>query len=131
MTSSWPNIMPAKKLFLGSPLLPSSIVKKTAFCINWLNYHDNRCGVNKYINEHNSSHKSTIQEDISFLLSMFTAKEIKITFAVTLLKFNFSFHGLEQLPLRKNKMIESFSQYIYDHKSVFEHSVKSDKRYVL
>ncbi len=65
------------------------------------------------------------------LLSRFTTKDIKIAFAVTLSKLDFSLTGLDQFPLRKNKMIESFSQLIYDHMLIFEHSVKSAERYVL
>jgi hypothetical protein len=56
-----------------------------------LNYHEIRCKVNKYTKENYSSHKSTVEEDVLFLLSGITAKDIKIAFAVTLLKFNFSF----------------------------------------
>jgi hypothetical protein len=49
------------------------------------------------------------KEDALCLLSRFTTKDIKIAFAVTLSKLDFSFPGLNQFPLRKNKLIESFS----------------------
>jgi hypothetical protein len=84
-TSLLSNITPVKKPFLGSPSLPISNVKK-AFCVDWLNYHEIRCELSKYTKEHNSSHKSTIEEDFLFLLSRFTAKGIIIAFAVTLSK---------------------------------------------
>ncbi len=96
-----------------------------------MNYHEIRHEGNKYTKEHNFSHKSTIEEDVLFLLSRLTAKDTKIAFAVTLSKFNFSFPYLKQLPLRKNKMFESFSQFIHDRMLIFEHSVKSAERYVL
>jgi hypothetical protein len=67
-------------------------MKKTAFCINLLNYHEIRRKVNKYTKEHNSSHKSTIKEEVMFLLSRSTAKVIKIPSAVTLSKS--IFHSL-------------------------------------
>ncbi len=120
-----------KKLVLGSPPLPSSNVKKTAICINWLNYHEIRRKVNKYTKEHNSWHKSTIKDDVLFLLSRFTAKDIKIALSVTLSKLDISFPGLDKFPLRKNKLIESFSQLIYDRMLILWHSVKAAERYVL
>jgi hypothetical protein len=96
-----------------------------------IDYHEIRCKVNKYTKEYISSHESTIKEDVLFLLSRFTTKDIIIAFAITLLNLDFLFSGFKQLPLRKNKMIESFSQSIYDCMSIFGHSVKSAKRYLL
>jgi hypothetical protein len=123
--------MSMKKLVLGSLLMSSLNAKALAFCINWLNYHEIRHKVKKYNKENESSCKFTIEEDVLFLLFQFSASKIKLAFAITLSNLDVSFPGLDQFPLRTNKLIERVSQLIYDHMLIFGHSLKSAKRYVL
>ncbi len=123
MMSSLPTIVKsAPKLVLGSP---KSSTKLPAYQINWLDYNDIRCKFVKYTKEEGRS--GTIEEDLSSLLSMFLTSEINFALVATLSKLELD---IEYLPVRKNKIIESFSQMILDDMSILGNSTKSAKRYV-
>ncbi len=109
MTSSTLTIVKsAQKLVLGSP---KSSTNLPAYQINWLNYNNIRCKLVKYTKEEGRS--ESIEEDLLSLLSKFLTSVIK---------FN--------LLVRKNKLIELFSQLILNDMSIWGNSTKSAEWYV-
>jgi hypothetical protein len=96
-----------------------------AYQINWLNYNDIRCELVKYTKEEGRS--GTIEEDLLSLLSKFLTSEIKFALVATLSKLELD---IKDLPVRKNKLIELFSQLILDDMSILGNSAKSAERYV-
>jgi hypothetical protein len=97
--------------------------KLPAYCINWLSNEDIRCKLKNYSNEDERGKK--IEEDLSSLLSKFSTSEIRFALVVTLAKLELD---VENLPVRKNKLIELFSQLIFDDMSILANSTKSAKR---
>ncbi len=69
-----------------------------------------------------------IEEDLSSLLSKFSTSEIRFALVATLAKLELD---IKDLPIRKNKLIEFFSQLIFDKMSILANISKSTKRYVL
>ncbi len=61
------------------------------------------------------------------LLSKFSTSEIKFALVATLLKLELD---IEDLPVRKNKLIEVFSQLILNDMSILGNSTKSAERYI-
>jgi hypothetical protein len=112
----------ARQLFLGSPILSA---KLPAYRINQLSIKDIRCKLKKYSNEDKTGKK--IKEDLSSLLSNFSTSEIRFALVATLAKLELD---IEDLPLRKNKLIELFSQLIFDNMSILANLTKTTKRYV-
>jgi hypothetical protein len=88
--------------------------------INWLNYNNIRCKLVKYTKERGRS--GTIEEDLSSLLSKFLTSEIKFALVATLSKLELD---IKDLLVRKNKLIELFSQLILDDMSILGNSTKS------
>ena len=118
MTSSSSTISKsAQKLVLGSPKLST---KLPAYQINWLNYKDIRCKLVKYTKEEGRS--GAIKENVLSLLSKFLTSEIKFAFVATLSKLELD---IKDLLVRKNKLIELFSQLILDDMSILGNSTKS------
>ena len=107
----------AQKLVLGSPKLST---KLPAYQINWLNYNNIRCRLVKYTKEGGRS--GTIKEDLLSLLSKFCTSEIKFALVATLSKLEL---GIEELPVRKNKLIELFPQLILNNMFILGNSTKS------
>ncbi len=68
-----------------------------------------------------------IEEDLSSLLSKFTTGEIRFALVATLVKLELD---IKDLPVRKNKLIEFFSQLIFDKMSILANFTKSADRYV-
>jgi hypothetical protein len=64
----------------------------------------------------------TNKEDILSLLSKFLTSEIRLALVATLLKLELD---IKDLPVRKNKLIELFSQLILDNMSTLGNSTKS------
>jgi hypothetical protein len=112
----------AQKHVLGSP---KSSTNLPAYQINWLNYNDIRCELVKYTKEEGRS--GTIKDDLSSLLSKFSMSEIRFTLVATLLKVELD---IKDLPVRKNKLIELFSQLILDNMSILGNSTKSAEWYI-
>jgi hypothetical protein len=111
-----------QKLVLGSPKLST---KLPAHQNNWLNYNNIRCELVKYTKEEGRS--GTIKEDLLSLLSKFSTSEIRFVLVATLSKLE---PDIKDLPVRKNKLIELFSQLILDNMSILGDSAKSAERYV-
>ncbi len=70
---------------------------------------------------------SKIEEDVSSLLSKFDPGEIRFALVVTLAKLGLD---INDLPARKSKLIEVFSQLIFDEMSIMANLTKSVDRYV-
>ncbi len=68
-----------------------------------------------------------IEEDVSSLLSKFAPGEIRFALVATLAKL-----GLDIIdhPVQKSKLIEMFSQLIFDKMSILANLTKSVDRYV-
>ncbi len=111
----------ARQLFLGSLILSA---KLPAYRINWLSINDIRCKLKKYSNEDKTGKK--IEEDLSSFLSNFSTSEIRFALVATLAKLELN---IKDLPLRKNKLIELFSQLIFDNMSILANLTKTAKRY--
>ncbi len=94
--------------------------KLPAYRINWLSIKDIRCKLKKYSNEDETGEK--IEEDLSSLLSKFSTSEIRFALVPILAKLELD---IEDLPVRKNKLNELFSQLIFDDMSVLVNSTKS------
>jgi hypothetical protein len=112
-----------RQLFLGSPILSA---KLPTYHINWPSINDIRFGLKKYSNEDKTGTK--IKDDLSSLLSNFSTSEIRFTLVATLAKLKLD---IEDLPLRKYKLIEFFPQLIFDDMSILANLTKTTKRYVL
>ncbi len=115
---NWPD-----NYFLGCPIL---FAKLPAYCINWLSIDNIRCKLKKYSNEDETGKK--IEEGLSSLLSNFSTSELRFTLVATLAKWELD---IKDLPLRKNKLIELFSQLIFDDMSTLGNLTKTAKRYML
>jgi hypothetical protein len=75
--------------------------------------------------------KSTIEEDLLNLLSQFSMIEIHNALFVIITKLDLVVStGINELPSRKQKLIELFSKLIYDHLFILDTSGKSSERYV-
>ncbi len=126
MTSLLPSsssiVKSAQQLLLGSPILS---IKLPAYHINWLSIDDIRCKLKKYSNEDETGKK--IKEDLSTLLSKFSTSEIRFALVATLAKLELD---IKDLPVRKNELIELFSQLIFNDMSIMVNLTKSAKRYV-
>jgi hypothetical protein len=96
-----------------------------AYQINWLNYNNIRCKLFKHTKEEGRSR--TIEEDLSSLLSKFLTSEIKFALVATISKLELD---IKDLPVRKNKLIEMFSQLILDNMSILGNSTKSAEWYI-
>ncbi len=68
-----------------------------------------------------------IKEDVSSLLSKFTPGEIRFALVATLAKLGLD---INDLPVQKSKLIEVFSQLIFDKMSIMANLTKSADRYV-
>ncbi len=104
---------------------PKSSTKLPAYQINWLNYNNIRCKLFKHTKEEGRSR--TIEEDLSSLLSKFLTSEIKFALVATISKLELD---IKDLPVRKNKLIEMFSQLILDNMSILGNSTKSAEWYI-
>jgi hypothetical protein len=112
----------SRQLFLGSPILSAKLL---AYRINWLSIDNIRCKLKKYGNEDKTGKK--IKEDLSSLLLNFSTSEIKFALVATLAKLELN---IKDLPLRKNKLIELFSQLIFADMSILGNLNKTAKRNV-
>jgi hypothetical protein len=99
--------------------------KLPAYPINWLSIDNIRCELKKYSNEDKRGKK--IEEDLSSLLSNFSTSEIRFALVATLAKLELD---IKDLPLRKNKLIELFSQLIFDDMSILANLSKTAQWYV-
>ncbi len=122
LSSSLLIVKLAQQQLLGSLILST---KLPAYRINWLSIDKIRCELKKYSNEDETSKK--IKEDLSSLLSNFSTSEIRFVHVATLAKFELD---IKDLAVRKNKLIELFSQLIFDNMSILVNLTKSAKRYV-
>jgi hypothetical protein len=91
----------AQQLFLGSP---RKSTKLPPYRINWVSNKDIRHELKKYSEEKETGEK--IEEYLSSFLSKFSASEIRFALVATLAKLELD---IEDLPVRKNKLIEFFS----------------------
>ena len=78
--------------------------------------------------EHKGRGRSgTIKENLLSLLSKFSTSEIKFALVATLLKLELD---IKELPVRKNELIELFSQLILNDMSILGNSTKSAELYI-
>jgi hypothetical protein len=112
----------ARQLFLGSPILSA---KLPAYRINWLSINNIRCKLKKYSNEDETG--KIIEEDLSSLLLNFSTSEIRFALVATLAKLELD---IEDLSLRKNKLIGLFSQLVFNDMSILANLTKTAKCYV-
>jgi hypothetical protein len=112
----------AQQLLLGSPILST---KSPNYRINWLSIDDIRWEFKKYSNEDKTGKK--IKEDLSSLLSNFSTSELRFALVATLAKLE---PDIKDLPVRKNNLIELFSQLIFDNMSILVNLTKPAKWYV-
>ncbi len=68
-----------------------------------------------------------IEEDVSSLLSKFAPGEIRFALVANLAKLGLD---INDLPVRKSKLIEVFLQVIFDKMSILAYLTKSADRYV-
>jgi hypothetical protein len=113
----------AQQLFLGSPIL---LAKLPAYRINWLSINNIRCKLKKHSNDDETGKK--IEEDLASLLLNFSTSEIRFALVATLAKLELD---IKDLPLRKNELIELFSQLIFNNMSILANLTKSAKRFML
>jgi hypothetical protein len=80
----------------------------------------------------NTLHKSTIKENLSYLLNHFSMNDIRFAVVATISKLDLvASTEIDELASRKSKLIEFFSQLIYNNMSILGNSMKSAERYVL
>jgi hypothetical protein len=99
--------------------------KLPTYHINWLSIDNIRCELKKYSNEDETGKK--IEEDLSSLLSNYSTSEIRFALDATLAKLELD---IEDHPLRKNKLIELFSQLIFNNMSILANLTNTAKQYV-
>ncbi len=100
-----------------------SPIKLPAYRIEWLNYKAIRFKVKKYLKKKNKT-PTTIEKDISYLLSKFSTIEIYNALLITVRKLDINaLTGIDELPQRKPKLIEFFSKLTYNQISIFNVSL--------
>ncbi len=110
----------ARQLLFESP---RKFTKLPAYRINWVSIEDIRRELKKYGEEEETGEK--IEEHLSSLLSKISTSEIRFALVATLSKFEVA---NKDIPFRKNKLIELFSQLIFDKMSILANLTKSAKR---
>ncbi len=70
---------------------------------------------------------SKLEEDVSSLLSKFALGKIRFALVATLAKLGLD---ITDLPAQKSKLIEVFSQIIFDEMPIMANLTKSANRYV-
>jgi hypothetical protein len=80
----------------------------------------------KYSEEKETGKK--IEENLSSLLSKFSTSEIRFALVATLAKLELD---MEDFPIRRKKLIEFFSQLIFNEMSILANLSKSTNRYAL
>ncbi len=113
----------ARQLLLESP---RKSAKLPAYLINWISISDIRRELKKYGEEEGTG--QTIEHHLSSLLSKFSTGDIKNVLVATLVELELD---VKDLPTRKNKLIELFSQLLHDKMSIMADLTKSTTRYVL
>jgi hypothetical protein len=96
------------------------------YLINWTSINDIRIKLKKY--DHQEQEGEKLENNLSSLLSKFSTGDLKLALVATVAKLQLDVKGL---PLRKNKLIELFSQLIFDEMSILVNLRKSATRYVL
>ncbi len=112
----------ARQLLFKSP---HKSTKLPAYHINWVSIEDIRRKQKKYGEEEETGEK--IEEHLSSLLSKFSTSEIRFALVATLSKLEVV---NKDIPFIKNKLIDFFSQLIYNEMSILANLTKSAKRYV-
>jgi hypothetical protein len=97
-----------------------------AYLINWTSINDIRIKLKKY--DHQEEEGEKLEDNLSSLLSKFSTGDLKLALVATVAKLQLD---VKELPLRKNKLIELFSQLIFDEMSILVNLTKSATRYVL
>jgi hypothetical protein len=113
----------AQQLLLESPCKSA---KLPAYLINWISISDIKRELKKYGEEEGTG--QTIKHHLSSLLSKFPTGDIKNALVAILAKLELD---VKDLPTRKNKLIELFSQLLYDKMFIMADLTKSATRYVL
>jgi hypothetical protein len=97
-----------------------------AYLINWTSINNIRIELKKY--DHQEEEGEKLEDNLSSLLSKFSTGDLKLALVATVAKLQLD---VKELPLRKNKLIELFSQLIFDEMSILVNLTKSATRYVL
>jgi hypothetical protein len=97
-----------------------------AYLINWTSINNIRIKLKKY--DHQEEEGEKLEDNLSSLLSKFSTGDLKLALVATVAKLQLD---VKELPLRKNKLIELFSQLIFDEMSILVNLTKSATRYVL
>jgi hypothetical protein len=96
------------------------------YLINWTNIKDVRNELKKY--DHQQEEGEKLEDNVSSLLSKFSTGDLKLALVATVAKSQLD---VKELLTRINKLIEMFSQLIYDEMSILVNLTKSATRYVL
>jgi hypothetical protein len=97
-----------------------------AYLINWTCINDIRIKLKKY--DHQEEEGEKLEDNLSSLLSKFSTGDLKLALVATVAKLQLD---VKELPLRKNKLIELFSQLIFDEMFILVNLTKSATRYML
>ena len=97
-----------------------------AYLINWTSINDIRIQLKKY--DHQEEEGEKLKDNLSSLLSKFSTGDLKLALVATVAKLQLD---VKELPLKKNQLIELFSQLIFDEMSILVNLTKSATRYVL
>ncbi len=108
-----------RQLFVGA--FPKS-TKLASHLINWFSIED----IRRELEKHNKK-GSKLEEDVSLLLSKFAVGELRFGLVASLAKLGLD---ITDLPAQKSKMIEVFSQIIFDEMSIMANLTKFANRYV-
>ncbi len=96
------------------------------YLINWTSIKDVRNELRKY--DHQEEVGEKLKDNVSSLLSKFSTGDLKLALVATVAKSQLD---VKELPTRKNKLIEMFSQLIFDEMSILVNLTKSATRYIL
>ncbi len=107
------------KLFVGAF---AQSTKLASDLINWFRIEDIRRELEKY-----NEKCSKTEDDVSLLMSKVTLSELQFAVVASLAKLGLD---ITDFPAQKSKMIEVFSQIIFDEMSIMANCTKSANRYV-
>ncbi len=116
----------ARQLLLETSSGTSTKKVLPTYLINWTSINDIRIELKKY--DHQEEEGEKLEDNLSSLLSKFSTGDLKLALVATVAKLQLD---VKELPLRKNKLIELFSQLIFNEMSILVNLTKSATRYVL
>ena len=104
--------------------------KLQAFCIDWLDYKQIKIESTKYIR--NPEKPTTIEEDVYFLISTFKATDIRYALSSIIFRVKNVFEpncdDINQI--KKERLVEYFSQLLFDYMSIMTYAKKASEMWV-